>query len=196
MKKIVSIILVTLMIFSSTAAFASNGKATNKNNNSYANFQNQINDLEKQFKEYYQGAKEQNNFISQLTDLRNKLTALDKSYRKSTLTIYINGTVFKSDGSFIISYNNINIPSDLINKGFGADLKLSGNSRIMTITKGSVKLSINFNNKKITLNGREINSNILSTSKTNTSIQLIKFIAETLGYKVNINEKEGITAYR
>ena len=62
----------------------------------------------------------------------------------------------------------------------------------MNITKGSVNLVIDLNNKKITLNGNEIKPNILLTAKKNVSIQLIKFIALTLGYKVNMNENEGI----
>ena len=81
------------------------------------------------FKNNYGKENEGNKFMSQLTDLRKKLLDQDKKYRWKALTIYINGTEFKSDGSNLLLLNNINIPGGLINMGFGADLKFIGNTR-------------------------------------------------------------------
>jgi hypothetical protein len=91
MKKFVSIILAVLILVSSTVAFASNGRGENKNNNSSASFQNQINEMEKQFQKYHSNESLRNSFLAQLTDLRNKLLSWDKNNKRNTLTIYLNG---------------------------------------------------------------------------------------------------------
>lgn len=188
MKRIISCIIITLMLVSSTLIYADD-RSENKKNNSSANIQNQIREAEKQFKDNHWKENEGNKFLSQLTDLRKKLLEKNKNFKWKALTIYINGTEFKSDGSSIIAFKNVNIPADLISKGFGANLEYTRNTRTMNITKGSVNLVIDLSNKKITLNGNEITPNILSTAKNNASIQLIRFIAIKLGFIVNINEK-------
>ena len=192
MKKMLSIIIIAVMLLSSTLSFASNGKEDKKNNNFISNFQNQIKELEKQFKNYHGSDSTRNNFITALTDLRNKLSIYDRNYKTSSMTVYINGTVFKSNSSDLITYNNINIPGDLISKGLGADFRYNRSSRTMTISKASEKLVINLKSNKITENGSEIKPNVLTTTRTNVSIQLIKFISEKLGFKASVNEKQGI----
>ena len=47
MKKVISFIIITMMLVSSTFAYASNGNVELKNNNIIANIQNQIKDSRK-----------------------------------------------------------------------------------------------------------------------------------------------------
>jgi chitodextrinase len=196
MKKFICIILTMFMLASSTVAFAGNGngkgkggKITNYNNEKYYS---DIKDLEKQLKKYHNDDKQRNKFITQLIDLKNKLSDSDKNYKHKALTIYLNGVEFESNNLNLISYSNINIPVDLIERGLGANLQYNSSSHIMTITKGSVKLVINLRNRNVTLNGEEVRSNILKKANSNNTIHLIKYIAETLGYKIEVKEKDGI----
>lgn len=185
MKRFVSILIIVLLVLSSTVAFADNGKKVVVDTSSEVKYDNQLKQLEDLLKLYHENENQRKWLVDQLTYLKNNQ---HYSKKNSTLTIYLNGAEFNYDNSLLIEYRNVSLPVNLITKGLGAGLKYGNSSRTITITKGATKIVIGLSSKKIILNNKEIKPNILTNNKTNSTIQLIKFIAESLGHRVEIDE--------
>lgn len=191
MKRIISLIIAVLLITSSSITYAQNNKKDNTRLYIEESIKKEIKKTEDLLKKLHENEKQRNQLISQLTEMKSKLEKNDSKY-KNNLTVYLNGVEFKNEYSSVITCKKVTLPINLITKGLGADLKFSRNTNTLTIMKAGVKIVINLWKKTITLNNVEIKPNILSKEKTNNTIQLIKYIAKALGYRVDIDESKGV----
>ncbi len=94
---------------------------------------------------------------------------------------------FKLSDSPVIKYGKYKMPIRPITQGMGAAVNYNKETSVLTVTKGSTTIVINFKEKTVTVNGvADTNSGIFSNKNSKKSIVLIKYIANKLGVRVNV----------
>lgn len=202
MKKVLSILLALILVLSSTAVFAAGAQAcgTNgkENEKGYYNKYDKKEENSKSINALKNLLQKQNNrndwFNNKsnqnyMKDIINRILELKTRNNDQSTIIFINGKEYAS-GS-VIKYKNFQIPTGPITKGLGAKVNWDSKKHIITITKESITLVMNLETNKVTLNGSEMKTNILKTSKKNKTIVLIKFIFEVFGKNAQIDEDSG-----
>jgi hypothetical protein len=86
----------------------------------------------------------------------------------------------------VIKYGHLKLPVAPIEKGLGAKVTYDNSKHIITVTKDATIIVLDLNNRKITINGVEEQQKVLSSPSKNKMSVLMKYIAEKLGYKVEI----------
>jgi hypothetical protein len=100
---------------------------------------------------------------------------------------------FKIYGSPVIQYGRIKLPIAPITKGMGATVKFDQATAVLTVTKGTITIVIDFKNKKVTVNGVEdMKSGIFTAKNDHKTTVLIKYIAKVLGVRVEVDDDEVI----
>jgi DNA-binding protein YbaB len=93
---------------------------------------------------------------------------------------------FKINGSPTIKYGKYKLPINPVKKGMGANVTFDKDTAILTVTKATTTIIINFKEKTVTVNGvADTNSGIFTASNSKKSTVLIKYIANKLGVRVN-----------
>lgn len=96
---------------------------------------------------------------------------------------------FKINGSPVIKYGKYKLPISPITKGMGATVTFDKTTAVLTVTKDTTTIVINFIDKTVTVNGvADTNSGIFTASNSKKSTVLIKYIANKLGVRVNVDD--------
>lgn len=165
MKKIICFIMTAALILSSTSvALAKQGNAAKHNE---------------------KGKK------TQITLQQEKKTKVKETSKKQEKKSNGKKQEFKINGSPVIKYGKIKMPIAPITKGMGATVKFDQETAVLTVTKGTITIVIDFKNKKVTVNGVEdTKSGIFTAKNEHKTTVLIKYIAKVLGIRVEVDEDE------
>ena len=99
----------------------------------------------------------------------------------------------KFNNSSVIKYGRYQIPVKAITKGMGATLSFDRENAVLTITKGTTTLVIDFKNKITTVNGvQDTNSGIFTAKNSRKTTVLLKYIAKVLGVRVDGNDDTNV----
>lgn len=100
---------------------------------------------------------------------------------------------FKLNGLSVIKYGKYKIPLSPIIKGMAAAATYDKATAVLTVTKDSTTLVIDFKNKTATVNGvADTKSGIFTAKNDKKMTVLVKYIADKLGVRVTIS-KDKIT---
>ena len=98
---------------------------------------------------------------------------------------------FKLNGKPVFKHGNYKLPQAPITKGMEATVNYDQKKSILTVTKGTTKIVIDFNNKTVTVNGvPDTTSGIFTAKNHKQTIVLIKYIAKVLGVCVDVDDDD------
>ncbi|HHW49482.1 MAG TPA: DUF4469 domain-containing protein [Clostridiaceae bacterium] len=183
MKKFLCILISLLLVLSTctTAVFAKNYKSNNKWETKYIQ---ELKKLRNELEKWMRNPKKRYEILQNIINLK-------KTYNDNSISIFVNGEEFEWEDSPVIKYGNFQLPVKPISKGLKAELSYNSKTNVITITKDGMIVVIDMKNKKVTINGNEIETDIFKNSNTNKTIVLIKFIASILGCRVHPDEDSG-----
>ncbi|HWT76902.1 MAG TPA: stalk domain-containing protein [Mobilitalea sp.] len=96
---------------------------------------------------------------------------------------------FKIDGSPVIKYERYKLPINPVVKGMGANVSYVKSTGVLTVTKDTTTIVIDFKNKTVTVNGvADTNSSIFTSKSSKKTTVLIQYIAKILGVKVTVDD--------
>lgn len=96
---------------------------------------------------------------------------------------------YRYEGSKVIKYGRYQLPIEPITKGMGATVAYDKAIAVLTITKDTTTIVIDFKNQKVTVNGTvDTKSGIFKAKNNKKKTVLIKYIAQTLGVRVKIDD--------
>jgi len=178
MKRFICLLISILLVLASGGVYGNyDGNSKEK-----GNYSNNLNYLRSQLKG--SDKVQCKGFINQITCLK------EKNKDKST-SIFINGAEYTGINAPVIKFKDIVIPQKAITEGLGAELKYDENTNIATITKAPITIELNLQKKVMKVNGVEIKSNDLKSSRGNQSLEIVKLISEILGLNTEIREGSG-----
>lgn len=100
---------------------------------------------------------------------------------------------FKINGSPVIKYGRYKLPIRPIIMGMGAAVAFDKDTAVLTVTKGTTVIVINFKDKSVTINGvADTESGIFTAKNDKKMTVLIKYIAKALGIRTECG-KDKIT---
>jgi len=100
---------------------------------------------------------------------------------------------FKMGSGPVIKYGKYKLPIKAVTQGMKAAVTFDKETAVLTVTKGNVTIVINFKDKTVTVNGvADNNSGIFNASNDKKSKVLIKYIANKLGVRINV-DKDKVT---
>jgi hypothetical protein len=100
---------------------------------------------------------------------------------------------FKLNGTPVIKYGSYKLPISPITKGMGATVEFDKATGVLTVTKGTNKIVIDFKNKTAAVNGTvDTKASIFSAKKNKKTTVLIKYIADKLGVRTTF-DKDKVT---
>jgi len=135
---------------------------------------------------------QQNEQYSEQQDTNQQATVDEVSDSQSDNNNH-NKQSFKINGSSVIKYGKYILPIRPITKGMGATVDFNNKTGVLTVTKDSIVIVINFIDKTVTVNGvPDTTSKIFTVKNNRKSTVLIKYIAEKLGVRVTTG-KDDIT---
>jgi hypothetical protein len=174
MKKVICIIIAITLLFTPTSiGYAKSNKAQGKNNHQTTQQHNHKND-----------DKKNHNYEDKKWDYWYE----DKKWDFKNLEIKQD---FKIDGLPVIKYGRYKLPISPITNGMGATVAYNKESAVLTVSKGTSTIVINFKAKTVTVNGvADTNSGIFTSSNSKKTVVLIKYIASKLGVFVSIDNDE------
>ena len=98
---------------------------------------------------------------------------------------------FKMGGKQVFNYKNYKLPLAPITKGMGATVNYDQKKAVLTVTKGTTTIVIDFTNKTVTVNGvADTNSGIFNVKNNKKTIVLIQYIAKKLGIFVDVDDDD------
>lgn len=96
---------------------------------------------------------------------------------------------FKINGSPVIKYGKYKLPIRPVTKGMGATVAFDKETAVLTVTKGTTVIVIDFKNKTVTVNGvADTKSGIFTAKNNKKTTVLIKYIAKALGVRVSVDD--------
>ncbi|QHQ63178.1 hypothetical protein Ana3638_22360 [Anaerocolumna sedimenticola] len=94
---------------------------------------------------------------------------------------------FKISASPVIKYGKYKLPIKPVTQGMGAAVDFNKDTAVLTVTKGTTVIVINFEDKTVMVNGAaDTNSGIFTAKNDKKMTVLIKYIANKLGVRVNV----------
>ncbi|MDF2590045.1 MAG: S-layer protein [Anaerocolumna sp.] len=120
--------------------------------------------------------------------LSKKTTTVQEKSSKKNVRIKEKKQSFKISGSPVIKYGKYKLPIKPITKGMGATVDFDKEKAILTVTKGTTTIVINFKEKTVLVNGVADTKSGIFTAKNDKKMNvLIKYIANKLGVRVNVS---------
>ncbi len=93
----------------------------------------------------------------------------------------------------VFKYDRYKLPVTPVMKGMGASVDYNDATAVLSVTKGSIKIEINFKEKTVYVNGVKDNSSgIFSIDNDKKMTVLIQYIAKLLGIKCDVDDDEVI----
>lgn len=100
---------------------------------------------------------------------------------------------FKINGSPVIKYGRYKLPINPVIKGMGATVAFDKTTGVLTVTKNTITIVIDFKNKTVTVNGvADTKSGIFTASNSKKMTVLIGYIAKTLGCRAAVDDDDVI----
>lgn len=106
----------------------------------------------------------------------------------SNVTLKINGAVIKSSVEPIIENGTTLVPLRTVSENMGASVKWNGDTRQVTIIKGSKEILLTIGSKIVIVNGESKELLLPPKIIENTTMVPIRFVSENLGANVKWNE--------
>lgn len=112
-----------------------------------------------------------------------------KETSKNTDKAYGKKQSFKIDGSPVIKVGKYKVPIKPITKGMGASVDFNKTTLVLTVTKDTTVIVINFKDKTATVNGvADTKSGIFTAKNDKKTNVLLKYIADRLGVRLTISK--------
>ncbi len=189
-KKLICFILtVTLLLSTISVAYAKPGNAQAQN-------KQKTHQVEKQKEQQDKKQQEIKAEIAKPEVIKQdakKLEEKKKEAAKNNNKIKEKKQSFKINGSPVIKYGKYKLPINPVVKGMGAAVAFDKNTAVLTVTKGSTIIVINFKEKSVMVNGvADTNSGIFTAKNDKKMTVLIKYIAAKLGVRTAI-DKDKVT---
>lgn len=122
---------------------------------------------------------------SNATD-QSKKTTTETQKAKTNVRVKEKKQSFKISGSPMVKYLKYKLPIRPITKGMGATVTFDKETAILTVTKGTTTIVINFKEKTVLVNDVADTTSGIFTAKNNKKMTvLIKYIAKKLGVRVS-----------
>ncbi len=189
-KKLICFILtVTLLLSTISVAYAKPG-------NTQAQNKQKTHQVEKQKEQQDKKQQEIKAEIAKPEVIKQDAKKLEEKKQeaaKSNNKIKEKKQSFKINGSPVIKYGKYKLPINPVVKGMGAAVAFDKNTAVLTVTKGSTIIVINFKEKSVMVNGvADTNSGIFTAINDKKMTVLIKYIAAKLGVRTAI-DKDKVT---
>lgn len=105
--------------------------------------------------------------------------------------IRVRGMNLKFDVPPVIKEGRVLIPVRAVMNGLGAQVEWNGETRTVIITRGVKVIILNLATGETTVNGELITIDVPAQSINNRTFVPLRFVAQTLGEKVNYDENTG-----
>lgn len=100
---------------------------------------------------------------------------------------------FKLNGKSVFKYGKYKLPLAPVTKGMDATVNYDQKKAVLTVTKGTTTIVIDFLSKTVTVNGvADTTSGIFTAKNHKKTIVLIKYIAKVLGVGLKVDDDEVI----
>lgn len=106
--------------------------------------------------------------------------------------IFAKGRVLKFDTPPVIKYNRTLIPVRALTEGFGAEVEWNPETQEITISSGDKVMVLKLDSRTVLVNDEEIDIDVEPELINNRTLVPLRFIAETLGLKVEWDEETGV----
>jgi hypothetical protein len=134
------------------------------------------------------------NLGKKITSVQDKSSKKNTEVKEKNVRIKEKKQSFKISGSPVIKYGKYKLPIRPITKGMGATVDFDKEKGLLTVTKGAIIIEINFKEKTVLVNGVADTKSGIFTAKNNKKMNvLIKYIANTLGVRVNVKGNDVTT---
>lgn len=98
---------------------------------------------------------------------------------------------FKINGSPVIKYGLYKLPISPVTKGMGATVAFDKTTAVLTVTKGTNTIVIDLKGKTVTVNGASVTNSGIFTAKNDKKMTvLIKYIANVLGVRADVDKEK------
>ncbi len=98
---------------------------------------------------------------------------------------------FKINGAPLIKHGKFKLPIAPVTKGMGATVTFDQKTAVLTVTKGTITIVVDFINSTVKVNGVEDkNSGIFTAKNEHKTIVLIKYIARVLGVNTVVDDDD------
>lgn len=175
MKKLITFALAGLLIFSSASlVFAKPNVNSNK----------------AQIKTERKLTSQENN-EKQIPFGIQKKSENSEKFNKFTAKMTVKGKELQFDVPPVIKDGKILIPVRAITEALGATVKWDQSTNTVTIIKGNTTIQFVLGESKVLVNGNEVNLDVPAMEISNRTFVPLRFIAETLGEKVNYDDNTG-----
>ncbi|TZE80253.1 copper amine oxidase N-terminal domain-containing protein [Calorimonas adulescens] len=115
----------------------------------------------------------------------------NEKFNKFTAKMTVKGKELKFDVPPVIKDGRMLIPVRAIMEALGATVKWDPSTSTVTIIKGDTTIQFVLGESKALVNGNEVNLDIPAMEINNRTLVPLRFIAETLGEKVNYDNNTG-----
>ncbi|WP_434578915.1 copper amine oxidase N-terminal domain-containing protein [Thermoanaerobacterium thermosaccharolyticum] len=112
-------------------------------------------------------------------------------YTKFAGKMKANGREIKFDIPPVVKSGTTLIPVRAVVESLGANVNWDAASNTVTITKGDKTIVFDLNNSKVYVNGTEVTISMPAMEISNRTFVPLRFIAESLGVKINYDNNTG-----
>ncbi|MEG6567959.1 copper amine oxidase N-terminal domain-containing protein [Thermoanaerobacterium saccharolyticum] len=112
-------------------------------------------------------------------------------YTKFAGKMKANGREIKFDIPPVVKSGTTLIPVRAVVESLGANVNWDAASNTVTITKGDKTIVFDLNNSKVYVNGTEVTISMPAMEISNRTFVPLRFIAESLGVKINYDDNTG-----
>lgn len=167
MKKIIALMVTVALLLTSTVAFASRGQKDKEKENEFSKSFQTVMD-----KKITKFTKETNEEIKKLLEKSRALAKTLKETKEKELKLGV-----------------LKLPVAPIQKGLGGKVSYDPVAKLITITKDSNLIVFDLKSKKVFVNGVEDPKATFLKNNKLKRWQVMKYIAENLGYKVEVYDE-------
>ncbi|MDI6601869.1 MAG: copper amine oxidase N-terminal domain-containing protein [Thermoanaerobacteraceae bacterium] len=114
-----------------------------------------------------------------------------EKFNKFTAKMTVKGKELQFDVPPVIKDGKTLIPVRAIMEALGATVKWDQSTNTVTIIKGNTTIQFVLGESKVLVNGNEVNLDVPAMEISNRTFVPLRFIAETLGEKVNYDNNTG-----
>lgn len=112
----------------------------------------------------------------------------EQTTQKQNQKIKAKKQTFKINGSPVIKYGRYKLPISPVTKGMGATVAFDKATAVLTVTKGTNTIVIDFKGQTVTVNGAAVTDSGIFKAKNNKKMTvLIKYIAKVLGVRADVD---------
>lgn len=166
---------------------ASLEEARNEFSEAKALFMQKKDEMKALIKSYYTDEE-----LEVIDELSKKLSEIEDLKVLSVDNIFAKGRVLKFDTPPVIKHNRTLIPVRALTEGFGAEVHWDPETKEVKITSGDKVMVMKLDSRTVLVNDEEIEIDVEPEVISNRTLVPLRFIAETLGLKVEWDQETGV----